>query len=96
MNIEYSPESIEDLIRLREFIEIKNPYAAKRVSKELLDGIDKLKVFPKMGICVSKAPDPKLVRDLFVSDYTVRYLLKDNCAVILRVWHGKEIEKNLG
>ena len=95
MNIEYSPESIKDLIRLREFVEIKNPYAAKRISKELLDGVAKLKIFPKMGICVSKAPVPELVRDLFVSDYTVRYLIKEESVFILRVWHGKEIEKNL-
>ncbi len=32
MKLLYSPESINDLIRLREFIEIKNPQTAKRIA----------------------------------------------------------------
>ena len=74
MKIRYTPEAIDDLDRLREFIEIKNPVAAQRVAKELLLGIDKLKIFPKMGVEVLRAPQPGLIRDLFIGNYTVRYL----------------------
>jgi len=95
MNIKYSPEAVDDLIRLREFIAVKNPYAAKHVSERLLSGINKLKVFPKMGLPVQQSPDPETVRDLFITHYTVRYLLTDDTIFILRVWHGKEIEKDL-
>ena len=52
MKIHYSPESVGDLIRLREFIEAKNPEAAKRVARELLAGIGKLKILPRMGLPV--------------------------------------------
>lgn len=95
MKISYTPEAIADLSRLREFIEIKNPVAAQRVASELLIGIDKLKVFPKMGIQVLRAPQPELIRDLFVGNYTIRYLIKDDEIIILRLWHGKENEKDL-
>lgn len=95
MKISYTPEAIADLSRLREFIEIKNPVAAQRVASELLIGIDKLKVFPKMGIQVLTAPQPELIRDLFVGNYTIRYLIKDDEIIILRLWHGKENEKDL-
>lgn len=95
MKIRFTPEAIEDLSRLREFIEIKNPIAAQRVASELLTGIDKLKVFPKMGVQVLKAPQPELIRDLFIGDYTIRYLVGNDQLIILRVWHDKEIEKNL-
>ena len=95
MKIRYTPEAIHDLDRLREFIEIKNPVAAQRVAKELLLGIDKLKIFPKMGVQVLRAPQPELVRDLFIGNYTVRYLIAKEELIILRLWHGKEIEKNL-
>ncbi len=95
MKIRYTPEAIHDLDRLREFIEIKNPVASQRVAKELLLGIDKLKVFPKMGVRVLRAPQPELVRDLFIGSYTVRYLIAKEELIILRIWHGKEIEKNL-
>ena len=95
MKINYSPESVQDLIRLREFIKEKNPIAAERVSGELLAGINKLKIFPKMGLPVWRASDPEAVRDLFVNLYTVRYLLGKYDITVLRVWHGKETEKDL-
>ena len=95
MKIQYSPESVEDLIRLREFIETKNPHAAKRIANELTQGIEKLKVFPKMGITVRRSQEVVNIRDLFVSNYTVRYLIGEDTIFILRIWHGKEIEKDL-
>ena len=95
MKINYSLESIHDLIRLREFIEVKNPDAAERIASELLAGIDNLKVYPRMGLPVSHAPDPDVIRDLFVSKYTVRYLLGSQDIFILRVWHEKETGKDL-
>lgn len=95
MRIRYTPEAIHDLGRLREFIEVKNPVAAQRVAREILLGIDKLKVFPKMGVQVLRAPQPALVRDLFIGNYTVRYMITKQELIILRLWHGKEIEKDL-
>jgi plasmid stabilization system protein ParE len=95
MKINYSLESIRDLIRLREFIEVKNPDAAERIASELLAGIDNLKVFPRMGIPVTHAPDSDVIRDLFVGKYTVRYLLGSQDIFILRVWHEKEIGKDI-
>ena len=93
MKISYTREAIIDLERLRKFIEPKNPYAARRISSELLDGIGNLRAFPKMGLPVALASDPDSIRDLFVGQYTVRYLIGTNRVVILRIWHGKEIER---
>jgi len=95
MKISYSLESIRDLIRLREFIEVKNPDAAARIASKLLAGIDNLKVFPRMGLPVAHSPDPDVIRDLFISKYTVRYLLHSQDIFILRMWHEKEIGKDL-
>lgn len=95
MSIQYTSEAVDDLNRLREFISEKNPYAAQRVAGELLEGINKLLTFPKMGIPVARAPDPALIRDLFISSYTVRYLLAEENIYILRLWHNKEAERNL-
>ena len=92
MKIIYSPEAIYDLQRLRDFIEINNPIAAKVISKRLLEGIEKLKTFPRMGIEVNKASDPDLIRDLILGIYTVRYLLEEKHIYILRIWHQKEDE----
>ena len=48
-----------------------------------------------MGLPVARAPDPEAILDLFIGQYTVRYLLDEDHLVILRVWHGKEVEKDL-
>jgi plasmid stabilization system protein ParE len=95
MKVKYSPESIEDLQRVVEFIENKNPFAARRVAIDLQEGVQKLKQFSQIGLPVLKASDPERIRDLYVGQYTVRYLITDEVIYILRIWHGKENDKNL-
>lgn len=94
MRIRYSPQSIDDLQRLVEFVEVKNPFAARRIAIDLQEGVDRLKRFPKIGLPVLKASDPEQVRDLYIGDYTVRYLVTDEIIYVLRIWHNKENEKN--
>ena len=95
MRVKYSPESIDDLQRVLEFVEIKNPFAARRIAIDLQEGIERIKQFPKIGLPVLKAPDPELIRDLYISNYTLRYLICDDFIYVLRIWHNKENEKNL-
>jgi len=95
MKVKYSPESIGDLQRVVEFVEDKNPYAARRIAIDLQEGVERLKQFPQIGLPVLKAADPEQLRDLYVADYAVRYLITDEVIYILRIWHGKENEKNL-
>ena len=95
MNLRFSPEAIDDLVRLRAFVEEENPTAAQRVAKELLLGLEKLKVFPEIGLKVERALKPRRIRDLFIGKYTVRYLVGEEEIVVLRIWHGKEHEKDL-
>lgn len=95
MKLSYSPESINDLIRLREFIAIKNPKAAKRIANSLKKSINQLKSFSYLGVKVEQAPNPDVIRDLIVGDYTVRYLVGSKEINILRIWHHKEEENRL-
>ena len=46
MKITYTVEAIDDLIRLREFIEEKNPQVAQRVAQTIQKKIKQLKTFP--------------------------------------------------
>ena len=94
MKLRFTEEAVNDLERLREFVRVKNPAAAQRISMKILSGLEKLKTFPKAGLPVKRSPQPNLMRDLFVGDYTVRYLLGDSEIFVLRVWHNKEAEKD--
>ena len=90
MNLVYSVDAVEDLVRLRKFIEIHNSIAAQQISAELIKGITSLTGHPKIGRPVPKAPDPELIRDLIIGDYIVRYILNENLIGILRIWHQRE------
>ena len=90
MRISYTPESIDDLKRLRAFIKVKNPLAAQRVATSILKGISQLKMFPYLGVEVLQAPNPEMVRDLIIGNYIARYLIRSKKIYILRVWHHKE------
>jgi len=90
MKISYSPESIGDLIRLREFIEIKSPHTAQKIALSLNEGISQLKSFPFLGVEVELAPEPGKIRDLIIGNYIARYLIHSKQIFILRIWHQKE------
>jgi toxin ParE1/3/4 len=94
MKVKYSQESINDLKRVVEFLENKNPYAARRVAIDIQEGVQKLKQFSQIGLPVLIASDPDRIRDLYVNQYTIRYLITEQVIYILRIWHGKENDKN--
>ncbi|MCK5673125.1 MAG: type II toxin-antitoxin system RelE/ParE family toxin [Spirochaetales bacterium] len=89
MKIMFTPESIEDLKRLRGFIAEKSPNAANRIANSLMTGIHKLTTFPNLGIEVTKAKSD-MIRDLILGDYIIRYLILKERIHILRIWHHKE------
>lgn len=95
IEVRYSLESLIDLQRVVDFVEAKNPYAARRVAIDIQEGVSKLKLFPQIGLPVYKAPDSEKIRDFYVGDYTARYLITDDVVYILRVWLNKENERNL-
>ena len=90
MRITYSPEAVEELKALREFVQVKNPPAAGRIAKLILTGINQLHTFPYLGTPVEQAPDPEVIRDLIISNYLARYLVTETQITVLRIWHQKE------
>ncbi|MGX5913230.1 type II toxin-antitoxin system RelE/ParE family toxin [Aliidiomarina sp. Khilg15.8] len=91
MNLVYTDDAIADLKRLREFIAVHNPSAASRMAAELLEKIQWLPDFPRMGTRVHFAPVPDSIRDMVFGKYIVRYSVHTNVVIILRVWHELEI-----
>ena len=94
MKLLYSKEAVSDLSRLREFIAQHDPDSAERISASLLEAIENLEAFPRLGHPVSQAPASVPVRDFIAGRYVVRYLLLTQRIVILRIWHHKEQERD--
>lgn len=90
MKLVYSKDSVADLVRLRQFIADKNPQAASKIARKLIDGINKLKDFPKIGTPVPQALDSESMRDFYILSYHIRYLITPEAIFILRIWHQKE------
>lgn len=88
------PEALEDVQRLRLFLDDKNPTAAARAGLVLQDGAKLLARFPEAGYPMNDGTDR---RELFLpfgaSSYVLRYLIGGQTAVIVRVWHGRENRK---
>ena len=85
--LQFTASATRDLRRLRDFIAEHDPVAAARVSKRLGRTIRLLRDQPALGKEVEQMPD---VRELVAGDYVVRYTVKGDAVVVLRVWHGRE------
>jgi plasmid stabilization system protein ParE len=90
VKLAYSPEAVQDLIRLRHFIAEKDPSAAARVAAELLSRVERLLIFPEMGTAVAESPEPGTIRDFVFGAYIVRYTVHPSALVVLRVSHHLE------
>ena len=92
MKLIYSPESVQDLIRLREFIAQNNPSTANRIATELVTRIEKLRLFPEIGRLIDQpqVKSQSSIRDFSFGNYIVRYISHMNSLTILRIWHHYE------
>ncbi|QBL08222.1 type II toxin-antitoxin system RelE/ParE family toxin [Rheinheimera sp. D18] len=90
MKLVYTNDAIEDLKRLREFIAVHNPTAARRIAAELIAKMELLPEFPRLGTPVQMAPVPDVIRDMVFGKYVVRYSIHTSAVIVLRVWHELE------
>ena len=88
MKLKFSRASLNDLVRLRDFIAQHNTSAAQRISKRLRGAIKGLVDMPQIGRPVKEMPGE--LRELIFGRYVVRYEVRRNILYILRIWHGKK------
>lgn len=76
-----------DLDRIREYLNERNPAAAKKVAATFRSRLRLLKTQPNMGRPVRERPQ---VRELVVLVYVLVYRVLDDRIEVLRVWHGAQ------
>ena len=88
----FSPDAVDDVERLRSFLDQSNPGAARRALTLIWTAIDRLQEFPKLGIATADTDIRQVVVRFGASGYIVRYAVihatKD--ILITRIWHGRE------
>lgn len=89
--IAWLPEAARDVVRLRNFIQEKNPQAAKRAASRIKEAAQILKESPEAGRPVEEILS---FRDLIIpfggGNYILRYREELDRVVIVRVRHSKE------
>ncbi|MBL4942078.1 MAG: type II toxin-antitoxin system RelE/ParE family toxin [Colwellia sp.] len=85
------PDAVKDVMRLRKFIQDKNPSAAQRAASKIKEGVLILMSHPESGRPVDSL---STFREIFIpfgmGNYILRYREDNLAIVVVRVWHSKE------
>lgn len=90
--VKFTPAALDDLKRLREFLRLKNPMAAKRAAVAIIKTIQLLAQHPQIGRPAEEMDIEyrELLIDFGDSGYVALYRLDEDIAVILAIRHQKE------
>ena len=89
MALRWTKHAHGDLVRLHEFLAPVNPAAAARVVQAIVARIRRIPAQPKLGQTLPEFA-PREVRRLLVGNYEIRYELKSNDIIVLRLFHARE------
>jgi toxin ParE1/3/4 len=85
-----SSDAVEDVDRLRSFLDQNNPGAAQRALATIWTAVDRLQEFPDLGMPTPDADIRQLIIRFGASGYVVRYTALPPDILITRIWHGRE------
>lgn len=85
-----SPDAVDDVERLRSFLDQNNPSAAQRALLSIWMAVDRLQEFPGLGMPTADVDIRQLVVRFGTSGYIVRYASLPPDILITRIWHGRE------
>lgn len=87
-----SPDAIEDIERVRAFLDHANPGAARRALALIWTAIERLQDFPALGMPTEDPDIRQIVIRFGASGYIIRYAILHGTSDVLitRAWHGRE------
>jgi plasmid stabilization system protein ParE len=89
MKIHWTGKVLSDLVRLYEFPGPVNPATAARVVRSLTAAPLRLAVRPRLGEKLEEFR-PREVRRILVGNYEMRYEVRGDTLLIVRLWHSGE------
>jgi addiction module RelE/StbE family toxin len=97
-NIEYSKESKQDLIGIKQYIKynLQEPETAQKLISKIRNEINNLKNNPEIYAIIDDELIKKLeIRKMIVDNYIIFYRIKNNNIEIVRVMYGRRNWINL-
>ena len=92
--VTWSPEAVEDLESIAEYIERDSPFYAQSVVSKILAASKKVGDFPLIGRVVPEIGDEN-IRERFVCSYRLVYRIRPQKILIVAVIHGKRLLENI-
>ena len=86
----WSPQALRDLEGIRDYIAIDSARYAALVIERIIDGVDRLSIFPESGRIVPERNDPS-IREVIVKPYRVVYRLKPKLVEIATVFRASRM-----
>jgi len=95
MKLIISQAALADLVRLRAFLESKNPRAAERAVATLTAAVQSLDHFPERGRPSGAGNLRELIVPFGQSNYVIRYAYRAETdeIIVIRLWHGREVRE---
>ena len=93
MKLRYTPEAISDLQSIKQYIKstLRNPTAATRIAKMILDSCASLKPFPESVSSISALTGYETdLRMLVCENYLAFYRIDGDIVSVARIIHAKQ------
>ena len=94
LEVKWSPEAIEDLESIAEFIARDSGYYARAVVTEILSVSSNIREFPLIGRVVPEVGDER-IRERLIYSYSLVYRVETDFILIVAVIHGKRLLENV-
>ncbi len=92
--VTWSPEAVEDLESIAEYIERDSSFYAQSVVSKILEASRNIKEFPSIGRVVPEIGDEN-IRERFIYSYRLVYQIRQQRILVVAVIHGKRLLENI-
>ena len=92
--VTWSPEAVEDLESIAEYIERDSSFYAQSVVSQILETSRKIKEFPFIGRMLPEIGDQN-IRERFIYSYRLVYKIRQQRILIVAVIHGKRLIESI-
>lgn len=91
LTIRLTPYAQRDLVRIKHFLDARDPSFTEPIIKKTLKALRRLLVYPHSAVLVDKEQG---IRELFIahgsSGYAARYIGEDAWVIVLAIRHQRE------
>ena len=88
IRIDWSPEAIDDIKSIAEYIERDSPFYARAVVNSIFQSVEKLSEFPGIGRIVPELGREE-IREIIAYSYRVVYKIEKKRILVVAIIHSK-------